>query len=129
MLANVLLVTLCLALFASQNAALKVKESAYRIPPGGCISAGTHIAVEDAADLNSYLPNRINDIIQGTADEPHWFSNFEGCLVGKPNQYPYWSYYLYPDTHDANRVIRYDDSNTVFYFTNDHYSTFYRVIP
>ena len=93
-----------------------------RVPAGGCLSQNTTIPTVAAGQLNGNLANRINDIRTGGGSSKT-FQNREGCL---PAQRSYLEFRLYPNIPDANRIVQQASSN-VFYFTNDHYSSFYKV--
>ena len=88
---------------------------------GGCIAKGTSIPTISASEVND-LSERINEIKSG---ESSWkvFNNREKCL---PKGKTYSEYRLYPNVADANRIVQ-DMTSHAFYFTKDHYKSFYKV--
>lgn len=119
MLARAVLVLPCLVLLFSSQSAVFGEWS----PAGGCLSQNTTIPAVAAGGLNGDLPNRINDIRTGANQGSKTFMNRESCLPAKRS---YLEFRLYPDIADANRIVQQVSSN-VFYFTKDHYSSFYKV--
>lgn len=117
MLAKAVLVSRCLVLLLL--ASLWLAEG---VPAGGCLSENTTIPLVAAGKLNGDLANRINNIRTGGTDSKT-FMNKEGCL---PPYHSYLEFRLYPQVADANRIVQQKYSD-VFYFTNDHYSSFYKV--
>lgn len=91
---------------------------------GGCLHKGSPIPSNWASELNKDLDSRINDIKYGKTEEKTTFHNREGCL---PDGYSYTEYKLYPAISDKNRIVV-QEENEVFYFTNDHYRSFYKIL-
>ena len=90
---------------------------------GGCIAEGTIIPFVSAQGLNEDLYSRINDIRKGGDQSREVFQNREGCL---PPNLSYLEFRLYPNKADANRIV-WQKNSEVFYFTKDHYISFYQV--
>ena len=118
MLARAMLVSPCLVLLLLASLGL-----AEKVPSGGCLSQNTTIPKVAAGQLNGDLANRINDIRTGGDQGSKTFMNREGCL---PPKLSYLEFRLYPQVADANRIVQ-QLSSGVFYFTKDHYTSFYKV--
>ena len=93
-----------------------------QVSAGGCLAQGTHIPTIAASTVNN-LVSRINQIKNGNTNSKKHFQNRERCL---PASNYYSEYRLYPSKADANRIVV-EEVNTTYYFTKDHYETFYRI--
>lgn len=98
-------------------------KSASWLPAPGCLAHGTNIPSVPASEVNDDLSDRINEIKNGDTRTWKHFENREKCL---PQGWNYSEYRLYPSKADANRIVR-DEANYLFYFTSDHYESFYRI--
>lgn len=109
------LLLLCVCLDAGSAASLVSTR-------GGCLADGVPIPTLPVSAVND-LGSRINDIKNGNTESWKHFQNRESCL---PGGYDYSEYRLYPSEADANRIVV-QEENEVFYFTSDHYTSFYKI--
>lgn len=87
---------------------------------GGCLSKGVAIPTIDS---EGQLLQRIDQICTGKDVYRKSFLNRERCL---PKGNGYLEFNLYPGSGDKNRIVQQKFSN-LFYFTDDHYRSFYEV--
>lgn len=113
---------MCLCLFLSVVVCVVLSES-ISLPAGGCLAKNTTIYKVQARSLNKKLPSRIIDIRNGDTASMKIFHNNGNCLPVKGS---YLEFRLEPNVADANRIVREKSSHT-FYFTRDHYTSFYKV--
>lgn len=95
------------------------------LPEGGCVARDAAIYGVSASILHRNLTRRIEEIESGDTDSEKVFKNKERCLPRTSEKY--FEYRLTPSDPDANRIVwlRAEDK---FYFTMDHYKSFYQVI-
>ena len=116
---NMKLVAIFIALLLSS---ISVTESSPYIPSSGCLSKNTVIPCVSANKFY-YLKNRINQIKNGDT-KSKTFENREECLPYAP--YGYLEYRLDPNKANAKRIVKEQFGNT-YYFTLNHYKSFYKV--
>lgn len=112
---------LCVLLLIVSCIFVYVESSALYFPAGGCLADGTSIPTMAASQVNN-LSLRINQIKNGDTDSRKDFMNREKCLPGGS----YYEYRLYPSNADTNRIIM-NRVSSEYYFTGDHYESFYKV--
>lgn len=98
-------------------------HEADQVSAGGCLAEGTSIPTLAASRVNN-LVTRIKQIKNGNTISKKHFQNREGCL---PASNYYSEYRLYPNEADANRIVV-EEVNTTYYFTKNHYGTFYKIV-
>ena len=93
---------------------------------GGCLSSKAEIPSMNAsvASLFPNLRRRIYEIVNFDIRSRKVFYNREGCLP--PPLTKYLEYRLDPQVADALRIVALGNYQ-IFYFTLDHYNTFFRI--
>ncbi len=101
-------------------------KSSRALKQGGCLAQNVHIPYFDADMAASYpnLKKRIYEIINLNKRSMKVFENREGCLPTLSNGY--LEYRLNPQIADKFRIVALSNF-AIFYFTADHYVSFYRV--
>ena len=93
---------------------------------GGCLSKKTKIHSMKACMLDSFpnLRRRIYEIVNFDIRSRKVFYNREGCLP--PPLTKYFEYRLNPQASGKFRIVALGNYQ-IFYFTLDHYGTFFRI--